>query len=248
MPQFIYSFILFAPPFLIAIILHEVAHGYVAWKLGDPTAKDLGRITLNPFKHIDLKMSILLPGFLILIGSPVVFGGAKPVPVNPMHFKYPRQGMALVAIAGPITNLALAFISYLFLLNLPPGEIFESLIGTWLIGSIIINVVLAIFNLTPIPPLDGGRILVGILPIDLARSVAKLEKYGLLILFALLYLEIPNKIISPVLEYTQKLTNDAIIYNFNKHLKEDQKEIPQEELTTHETTYQPDNLLPQQYE
>lgn len=220
MLHFISSLIIFAPPFLIAIILHEVAHGYVAWKLGDPTAKSLGRITLNPFKHIDLKMSILLPGFLILVGSPVVFGGAKPVPVNPMYFKHPRQGMALVAIAGPITNFILAFISYLLIYVMPAYGMIQAILASWLMGSVIINVVLAVFNLTPIPPLDGGRILVGILPIDLARKVAKLEQYGLMILFGLLYLGIPNKIIEPTLEYANTMAEKALLYNINQHLKE----------------------------
>jgi Zn-dependent protease len=220
MLQFIQSFIIFAPPFLLAIILHEVAHGYVAWKLGDPTAKTLGRITLNPIKHIDFKLSILLPGILILIGSPVVFGGAKPVPVNPMYFKNPRQGMALVAVAGPITNFILAYISYQLIFDLPDHYIFQTLVAAWLVGSIIINLVLAVFNLTPLPPLDGGRILVGILPIDLARKVASLEKYGLLILFGLLYLGIPNKTIEPAINYATSLADKAILANANKHLKE----------------------------
>lgn len=220
MLQFIQSFIIFAPPFLLAIILHEVAHGYVAWKLGDPTAKTLGRITLNPIKHIDFKLSILLPGILILIGSPVVFGGAKPVPVNPMYFKNPRQGMALVAVAGPITNFILAFISYQLIFYLPDYYIFQTLVAAWLVGSIVINLVLAVFNLTPLPPLDGGRILVGILPIDLARKVASLEKYGLLILFLLLYLGIPNKTIEPAIEFATSLADKAILANANKHLKE----------------------------
>lgn len=219
MLNFISSFIIFAPPFLVAIILHEVAHGYVAWKLGDPTAKSLGRITLNPIKHIDLGLSIILPGLLILAGSPVVFGGAKPVPVNPMYFKNPRQGMALVAIAGPVTNLIIAFICLQLIPFLPPGLIFQSLVASWLVGSIIINVVLAIFNLTPIPPLDGGRILVGILPIDLARNVSKLERYGLVILFGLLYLGIPNKIIEPTIDFANTLASQAVLKNININLK-----------------------------
>ena len=232
MLHFISSFIIFAPPFLVAIILHEVAHGYVAWKLGDPTAKSLGRITLNPIKHIDLGMSIILPGLLILAGSPVVFGGAKPVPVNPMYFKNPRQGMAIVAIAGPLTNLAIATICLAIIPYLPSGQIFQSLIEAWLVGSVIINVVLAVFNLTPIPPLDGGRILVGILPIDLARRVSKLEKYGLVILFGLLYLGIPNKIIEPAIDYANSLANHAVLININSILKNDlEKNPPVENLT-----------------
>ncbi len=226
MLEFIASFILFAPPFLVAIILHEVAHGYVAWKLGDPTAKTLGRITLNPIKHIDPTLSILLPGLLILAGSPVVFGGAKPVPVNALYFKNPRRGMAIVAIAGPLTNFIIAFICLNLIPHLPSGIVFQSLIASWLVGSVIINVVLAIFNLTPIPPLDGGRILVGILPIDLARRLSKLEKYGLFILFALIYLGIPNKIIEPTIKYTNSLTTKALIQNRLNDLNEHQKLYP----------------------
>lgn len=230
MLHFISNFIIFAPPFLVAIILHEVAHGYVAWKLGDPTAKSLGRITLNPIKHIDFKLSILLPGILILLGSPVVFGGAKPVPVNPLYFKNPRQGMALVAIAGPITNLILAYLSISLIKVLPEESFFLPLFASWLVGSAIINVVLAIFNLTPIPPLDGGRILVGILPVDLARKLSALEKHGLLILFLLLYLGVPEKVIRPAIEYTNFLVSGELLKNAPKTLDKDQEPTPTIEL------------------
>lgn len=196
-----------APPFLFAIITHEVAHGYVAYKLGDPTAKALNRITFNPFRHIDLFMSILLPGFLIISGSPIIFGGAKPVPVNPGYFKNPKRDMALVAAAGPIVNFILAFISfhlYTYYSSFNFSGFIAVLIQVWLALSLIINTVLGLFNLIPIPPLDGGRIMVGILPLPLARSWAKLERYGILIVFLLLMLEIPQKILDPAISFVSK--------------------------------------------
>lgn len=204
MNTLLFGIIISAPPLLVAIILHEIAHGYTAWKLGDPTAKAMGRITLNPIKHIDPVLSLLLPGILILSGSPVIFGGAKPVPVNPMHFKNPRQGMALVALAGPITNFILcAFCYIIFIALLPYAEssISISLLKLWLLGGIIINLALGLFNLIPLPPLDGGRIAVGFLPLSIARYWARLEPYGLLLIFALLYFGIPQEILGPAIEF-----------------------------------------------
>lgn len=171
--SFLTSLLFSVPPFLFAIILHEVAHGYVAYKLGDPTAKMLGRITLNPIQHIDMFMSIILPGLLILSHSPIIFGGAKPVPVNPGYFKNPKRDMAIVAAAGPAVNFILAFLAFQLSLVLPDiasGSIISLLIPVWLIYSIIINIALGLFNLLPIPPLDGGRIMVGILPHSLANG------------------------------------------------------------------------------
>jgi len=204
MNTLIFGIIISAPPLLVAIILHEIAHGYTAWKLGDPTAKAMGRITLNPIKHIDPVLSLLLPGLLILSGSPVIFGGAKPVPVNPMYFKNPRQGMALVALAGPITNFilcAFCYITFIALLPYAENSISISLLKLWLLGGIIINLALGLFNLIPLPPLDGGRIAVGFLPLYLARYWARLEPYGLLLIFALLYFGIPQEILGPAIEF-----------------------------------------------
>lgn len=195
------------PPFLFAIILHEVAHGYVAFKLGDPTAKALGRITLNPLRHIDMFMSIILPGLLILSHSPIIFGGAKPVPVNPGYFKNPKRDMALVAAAGPIINFIIAYLAFQLSLTLPnneSGSFFSLLIPIWLIYSIIINVALGLFNLLPIPPLDGGRIMVGILPTHLAKKWAKLERFGILIVFLLLMLDIPQKVLGPAINFVSQ--------------------------------------------
>lgn len=194
-------------PLLVAVVLHEIAHGLAAEKLGDPTARKLGRITLNPIKHIDPMLTIILPAILIFSGSPIIFGGAKPVPVDPRYFKNPRKGMMIVALAGPVTNFILAGISALFLAILnTPGvpEIFPHapLIFTAkiLIASLLINLALGLFNLIPIPPLDGGRIAVGLLPINLARLLARLEPYGIPIVFFILYLGFLDKVLLPVLQ------------------------------------------------
>ncbi len=201
--------ILYAPPLLLAVILHEIAHGWSAYKLGDPTAKLSGRLTLNPIKHIDLWMTILLPGILILSGSPVVFGGAKPVPVNAGYFKNPRKDMMLVAAAGPGTNILLALIFLLIFKNYganleSANTYFSSLIYGWLAIGILTNAILAIFNLFPILPLDGGRIVVGLLPLPLARLMMRLEPYGLLLIFVLLYYGIFNSVLEPFIEMIYK--------------------------------------------
>lgn len=186
----------------------------MANKLGDPTAKALGRITLNPLKHIDPMMTIILPGILILSGSPFIFGGAKPVPVNPFNFKHPRRDMAYVAMAGPITNFIIAaltlfvgkiIISYFpFVLNmLPPTAMLVFLL--WIAQSFLINIVLGMFNLLPIPPLDGGRIAVGFLPIELARKVAGLERWGLVIVVGLLFSGVLDKILHPLVQIADKI-------------------------------------------
>ena len=225
-----------APPFFVAIILHEIAHGYVAFKLGDPTAKQLGRITLNPLKHIDLFMSILLPGFLIISGSPVIFGGAKAIPVNPGYFKNPRRGMAIVAAAGPITNLILAFIAFeihTYLAQLHSNSYLLGLIQIWMVFSVLVNVVLALFNLIPVPPLDGGRIAVGLLPLSLAKPWAKLERFGLLIVFLMLMYNIPDMILGPAIDFvTKEIANTVpnieqpIEPNQGDHKQRDPNPIP----------------------
>jgi Zn-dependent protease len=199
------------PPLLIAVILHEIAHGYVAERLGDPTARRLGRITLNPLKHIDPFMTIILPGMLILSGSPIIFGGAKPVPVNPMHFNNPRRDMAYVALAGPVTNFILAALFYLgyllFSFALPvflAPPIVLAIFGLWLIYGVLINLVLGLFNLLPVPPLDGGRIAVGFLPVPIARLWARLEPFGLVIVILLLFSGLFDAVLSPVIEIAAK--------------------------------------------
>ena len=176
-------------PVLLAITLHEAAHGFAAWRLGDDTAYKLGRVTLNPLKHVDPVGTILLPAMLFFLHSPFMFGYAKPVPVTFRRLKSFRRDTILVAAAGPGTNLALAIISALLLhlVDLAPTAVAEWAHLT-LINSIILNVILAIFNMLPLLPLDGGRVLAGLLPPSLARPFYRTERYGMFILLALIFL------------------------------------------------------------
>jgi Zn-dependent protease len=200
-----------ALPLVFAIVLHEVAHGWVANKLGDHTAKDMGRLTLNPIPHIDLFGTIVMPLLLLLFtGGKLVFGYAKPVPINPYNFREPKKGMALSSLAGPGINMTMA-VSFAFLLRvvLPGVEGFipKSAWG-WLglpmvlmLGyGVLINVGLAILNMIPIPPLDGSRIVYWLLPDRLASAYYRLEPYGMLILMALLAFNVLGYIIWPILQ------------------------------------------------
>jgi len=176
-----------------SIIIHEVSHGYIAYRLGDPTAKYSGRLTLNPLVHIDLFGTILIPAFLILSHSPILFGWAKPVPINPYNFRNPRKDLMWVGFSGPASNLIIAFILSLIIKILP-----SSLITVILNYGGVINVVLAVINLIPIPPLDGSRILTGLLPPELAYKYMRIEPFGFIIalLFIILF---GSSIIQPVI-------------------------------------------------
>jgi Zn-dependent protease len=182
-----YEVSLWILPVLLAITLHEAAHGFVAWRLGDDTAYRQGRVSANPLRHIDPVGTVLIPGMLFLMGSPFLFGYAKPVPVQFRNLRQPRRDSMFVAVAGPAANILIAVASAILInaaLGLP--DMARDWAGHTLINSVKLNVSLAVFNLLPIPPLDGSRVLLGLLPKGLAQIYAGLFRYGLLIVLGVI--------------------------------------------------------------
>lgn len=199
-----------APPLIFAIVLHEVAHGWVANRLGDHTARDMGRLTLNPISHVDLFGTIIMPLMLFVItDGRMVFGYAKPVPINPYNFKDPKKDMALSSLAGPGINIIMAIVfSLLLRVFLPPLDRIDPSqswsmltipVAMILVYGVIINVVLAVLNMIPIPPLDGSRVVYWLLPDKPARAYYQLERYGIFILMGLIMFGVLGRIMTPIL-------------------------------------------------
>ncbi|MBI3317718.1 MAG: site-2 protease family protein [Candidatus Omnitrophica bacterium] len=194
--EFLIHFLVLLPLFMAAVIIHEVSHGWVALSLGDPTARLSGRLTLNPLKHIDPVGTVFLPLFLLLLNAPFVFGWAKPVPVNALLLRHPKRDMLWVGLSGPAANFLLAAFTAA-LLRLGAG--FIPPLGAGLGKALVlINLVLGTFNLLPIPPLDGSRVLTGLLPVSLAKGVLALERWGIALVFLLLYFGVMQRIVWPV--------------------------------------------------
>jgi Zn-dependent protease len=186
--ELLLNILIVAIPVIIAITFHEAAHGFVAWAFGDPTAHSQGRVTFNPLKHVDIVGTIILPAALLLARAPFLFGWARPVPIDPSRLGNPRRDMILVAAAGPGINLALAFVSGVLLALAGPSGAQPDFLHRALSVSVYINAILAVFNMIPLPPLDGGRVAVGLLPGPLAYRLLKIEPFGLFIVIGVLIL------------------------------------------------------------
>lgn len=207
---------IWALPVLAAIVFHEVAHGWVAYRLGDPTAARMGRLTLNPLSHIDPFGTVLLPLLLIVVGAPFLFGYAKPVPVNFYNLRRPKRDMVWVALAGPVTNILLAAASAYALrfVSSAGGSLPLFVVAPLAFmaqSSVNINVMLAAFNLFPIPPLDGGRVLVGLLPEPHSSTVARIEPYGFLILIVLLMTHLLDFFLGPLVYFVIRVLRGLVI-------------------------------------
>lgn len=207
---------IWALPVLAAIVFHEVAHGWVAYRLGDPTAARMGRLTLNPLSHIDPFGTVLLPLLLIVVGAPFLFGYAKPVPVNFYNLRHPKRDMVWVALAGPVTNILLAAASAYALrfVSSAGGSLPLFVVAPLAFmaqSSVNINVMLAAFNLFPIPPLDGGRVLVGLLPEPHSSTVARIEPYGFLILIVLLMTHLLDFFLGPLVYFVIRVLRGLVI-------------------------------------
>lgn len=194
--EFALEFVITIFIFFFSVVIHEVSHGWMADRCGDPTARLAGRLSLNPLVHIDPFGSIILPLLLIISGSRFIVGWAKPVPVNLYNLYHPKRDMVLVSLAGPLSNFTLALIAA-FLLRTEIVE-FSSAAGQILITIALINLILAVFNAIPIPPLDGSKILMGLLPWEYAYKYVRLEPYGFIILFGLIFLGLFHKVVLPI--------------------------------------------------
>ena len=183
---------------ILAVVIHEFAHGYAAYLLGDPTAKRAHRLTLNPIAHLDLFGSVILPLVLVFTGSPVLLGWAKPVPFNPGYFRDPRRGIMIVGAAGPLMNFLAALLSAAVFHFVGALSHLAALFFFFFCAT---NLILGIFNLIPIPPLDGSRIVLGILPDDLVPAYLRLESFGFIIIFALLWLGVLDYIVGPIYHF-----------------------------------------------
>jgi Zn-dependent protease len=204
--QLIQALVIQIPPLLLAITVHEVAHGYIAMKKGDYTAQMLGRITLNPLRHIDPVGTVLFPLMLALSGTGFIFGWAKPVPVNSFNFRNPKKDMVYVSLAGPASNLLLA-LAFAFVLRIMfwfPGEAairgsaILAPLAAMIMWGIRISIILGVFNLLPIHPLDGSHMMEGLLPPDMSRSYSRLAPYGFMILIGLMITGLLWRIVGPI--------------------------------------------------
>lgn len=212
MEQFLQQVAIWAVPIVAAVVLHEVAHGYVADRLGDPTARRAGRLTLNPVSHVDPFGTVVMPLLLLLAHSPFLFGYAKPVPVRFANLRRPKRDMVWVALAGPATNVVLAvacaaLLRLLLQVQVPPAGAARGLLLQLLPplvlmcqNGVVINVVLAVFNLLPILPLDGGRVLAGMLPVPQAVAFSRLEPFGMVIVLMLLLSNTLGQVMGPVVD------------------------------------------------